>query len=216
MNRRSVSYALLVSVFVVAGLWSGDGYTQSKAEDAKAFVTQLGERTIGFLSDSSSPMEARENRLRELLREGFAVDRIGRFVLGKYRRTTTPEKVQEFVEVFEDYIVALYASQFTRYGGEKFEVQKVVNTSRAKDSMVVTKILPADGQEPLRVDFQVRNLGDAYKIMDVRIEGVSMVLAQRDEFSAYIAKNGGSVDALISALRKRIASFSKKTAQQSN
>ncbi|MCG8544351.1 MAG: ABC transporter substrate-binding protein [Alphaproteobacteria bacterium] len=216
MNRRTVSYGLLFSLFVLAGLWSGDGYAQSKAEGAKAFVIDLGERTINFLSDSSSPIEAREKRLRELLREGFAVDRIGRFVLGKYRRTAPPEKVEEFVDVFEDYIVALYASQFTRYGGEKFEVQKVVNTSRAKDSMVVTKILPADGQEPLRVDFQVRNLGDAYKIMDVRIEGVSMVLAQRDEFSAYIAKNGGSVDALISALRQRIASFSKKTAQHAN
>ena len=216
MTRRIVSYALLISVFVVAGLWSGSGYAQTKAEGAKAFVTQLGERTIGFLSDSSSSMEAREKKLRELLREGFAVDRIGRFVLGKYRRTATPEKVQEFVDVFEDYIVSLYASQFTRYGGEKFEVQKVVNSSRAKDSMVVTKILPTDGQEPLRVDFQVRNLGDAYKIMDVRIEGVSMVLAQRDEFTAFIAKNGGDVDSLISALRQRIANFSKKTAQQSN
>ena len=216
MKRWTILCALVISTFVATTLWGDIGHAQTKAEGAKAFVVELGERTIGFLTDPDRTMEAREQRLRELLREGFAVDRIGRFVLGKYRRTASPEKVEEFVDVFEDYIVAMYASQFTRYGGERFEVQKVVNTSRAKDSMVVTKILPGDGKEPLRVDFQVRSLGAEFKIMDVRIEGISMVLAQRDEFSAYIAKNGGTVDALISALRQRIANFSKKTAQQSN
>jgi phospholipid transport system substrate-binding protein len=57
----------------------------------------------------------------------------------------------------------------------------------------------------LRVDFQVRNTGNSFKILDVRVEGVSMVLAQRDEFTAYIAKNGGRVEALIDTLRQRTA-----------
>lgn len=216
MIRRQNSYAFICSIVVVAALWSSTGLTQTKIDGPKAFVTQLGERTISFLSEKNGSRESREHQLRELLREGFAVDRIGRFVLGKYRRTAQPEKVQEFVTVFEDYIVSLYASQFTRYGGETFEVLKVVNTSRAKDSMVVTKILPADGQEALRLDFQVRKVGTEFKIMDVRIEGVSMILAQRDEFSAYIGKNNGNVDALISALRQRTAGFSKKTVQRAN
>jgi ABC-type transporter MlaC component len=35
-----------------------------------------------------------------------------------------------------------------------------------------------------------------------------MVLAQRDEFTAYIAKNGGRVEALIDTLRQRTAGAS--------
>ena len=70
--------------------------------------------------------------------------------------------------------------------------------------MVVTKILPTDGREALRVDFQVRKLADSFKILDVRVEGVSMVLAQREEFTSYIGQNGGKVDALIAALRQRV------------
>lgn len=216
MIRRQNLYACICSIVLAAALWSSTGLAQTKIDGPKAFVTQLGERTISFLSEKNGSRESREQQLRELLREGFAVDRIGRFVLGKYRRTAQPAKVQEFVTVFEDYIVSLYASQFTRYGGETFEVLKVVNSSRAKDSMVVTKILPADGQEALRLDFQVRKVGNEFKIMDVRIEGVSMILAQRDEFSAYIRKNNGNVDALISALRQRTAGFSKKTVQRAN
>ena len=70
--------------------------------------------------------------------------------------------------------------------------------------MVTTKIFPGESTEPLRVNFQVRNIDGAFKILDVRVEGVSMVLAQRDEFTAYIAANGGQVEALIDALRQRI------------
>jgi phospholipid transport system substrate-binding protein len=71
--------------------------------------------------------------------------------------------------------------------------------------MVMTKINPTGGAEPMRVDFQVRSVSDSFKILDVRVEGVSMVLAQRDEFTSYIAQNGGRVESLIDALRQRTA-----------
>lgn len=78
--------------------------------------------------------------------------------------------------------------------------------------MVKTKIVPGSGGEALRVDFQVRKLGDEFKILDVRVEGVSMVLAQRDEFSSYIGNNGGKVESLIAALRKRLVGLTEPTA----
>lgn len=174
-----------------------------------AFVTRLGNKTIASLTDVSLSQSDRKNQFRDLLHEGFAVKAIGQFVLGKYRRTASPETVDEFIHVFEDYIVSLYAQQFSRYTGEKFVVDKVIATSRPSDSMVLTKIIPTGGTEPIRVAFQVRKTGDTFKILDVRVEGVSMVLAERDEFTSYIAKNGGSVSALIDTLRQRTAEPSR-------
>lgn len=178
--------------------------SQSAHDSPRAFVDDLGKRTISYLADKESPFESRKDRLRSLLREGFAVERIGRFVLGKYRRMSEPAAVDEFVDVFEDYIVNFYAAQFTRYSGETLAVKKVLKKPRARDSMVVTHILTADGRQPLRVDFQVRNVGEKFKIMDVRVEGISMVLAQRDEFTTYIGNNGGKIRTLTTALRKRL------------
>jgi phospholipid transport system substrate-binding protein len=170
-----------------------------------AFVSRLGEKTIAKLTDASLTPSVREDQFRELLREGFAVKTIGQFVLGKYRRSAPKQKVEEFIGVFEEYVVSLYAKQFKHYSGQKFLVEKVSETSRKSDSMVMTKIFPSGNSEPLRVNFQVRNFGDTFKILDVRVEGVSMVLAQRDEFTSYISTNGGKVEALIDALRKRMA-----------
>jgi phospholipid transport system substrate-binding protein len=202
-RRRLVAMTCLL---VAAILMPAQLSVARAADDGPgAFITRLGNKTIERLTDASAPPSVRENQFRELLREGFAVETIGQFVLGKYRRTAPQETVTEFVNVFEQYIVSLYAKQFGRYSGQIFAVEKVVDTSRAGDSMVMTRVNPTGGTEPIRVDFQVRNGGDGFKVLDVRVEGVSMVLAQRDEFTSYIAQNGGRVESLIDALRQRIA-----------
>ena len=69
--------------------------------------------------------------------------------------------------------------------------------------MVVTHINPETDPNPTKVVFQVRNSKDVYKILDVKIQGVSMIVTQRDEFTGFIRNNGGKVSALITALRKK-------------
>ncbi|MED5573508.1 MAG: ABC transporter substrate-binding protein [Pseudomonadota bacterium] len=172
-------------------------------DDSGAFVKALGDRAINLLTQSKVSDEQQETRFRLLLREGFAVDKIGRFVLGKYRRKATSEELDEFLKLFEDYIVSLYSSAFRNYSGETFAVSRVVKTRSARDTMVVTHINPETDPNPTKVVFQVRNSKDVYKILDVKIQGVSMIVTQRDEFTGFIRNNGGEVGALITALRKK-------------
>ena len=172
-------------------------------DDSGAFVKALGDRAINLLTQSQVSDEEQETRFRLLLREGFAVDKIGRFVLGKYRRKATSEELDEFLKLFEDYIVSLYSSAFRNYSGETFAVSRVVKTRSARDTMVVTHINPETDPNPTKVVFQVRNSKDVYKILDVKIQGVSMIVTQRDEFTGFIRNNGGKVGALITALRKK-------------
>lgn len=203
-SRRTTAVAAFQLAFIVC-IISQLSPVQAAEDDPGAFVSRLGEKTIAKLTDASLSPTVREDQFRDLLREGFAVKTIGQFVLGKYRRSASKETIDEFVGVFEEYVVSLYAKQFKHYSGQKFLVEKVAATSRATDSMVMTRIYPSGNSEPMRVNFQVRKFGDTFKILDVRVEGVSMVLAQRDEFTSYISSNGGKVEALIDALRKRMA-----------
>ena len=205
--RRRALFAFAFVLFA-ASVFGNSTSAKASDEGAGAFVDRLGNKTISYLSNASATQEWREDRLRELFREGFATDRIGRFVLGKYRRNASDTAVNEFVQVFEDYIVAFYAKQFQKFSGETFTVQKVIEAQANKvnkDSMVMAKLVPANANEPLRVTFQVRKVGDDFKILDIRVEGVSLVLAQRDEFTTYIGNNGGKVESLTSALRQRLS-----------
>ena len=184
-------------------LFSFSAQASATHTDPGAFVKALGDRAIELLTSGETGEEEQETRFRSLLREGFAVDKIGQFVLGKYRRKATSEELNEFLRLFEDYIVSLYSSAFRNYSGQTFVVSRVVQTSNQNDTMVVTLINPETDPNPTKVIFQVRNLGKVYKVLDIKIQGVSMILTQRDEFTGLIRNNGGKVSALIAALRKK-------------
>jgi len=195
---RLGSLSTLFSVLLLVSVQASPTYS-----DSGAFVKALGDRAIKLLTSTQISDEEQAMRFRTLLREGFAVAKIGRFVLGKYLRKATPEELNEFRKLYEDYIVSLYASAFRSYSGETFVVSRIVDTRKAHDTMVVTHINPKTNPNPTKIVFQVRNWKDAYKVLDIKIQGVSMILTQRDEFTGFIRNNGGKVGALIKALRKK-------------
>src|SRR5690348_12448271 len=59
---------------------------------------------------------------RELFHNDFDVPGIGRFVLGRYWHVATPQEQQEFLGLFQEYIVRAYSARLGEYGGEPFRV----------------------------------------------------------------------------------------------
>jgi phospholipid transport system substrate-binding protein len=54
------------------------------------------------------------------------------------------------------------------------------------------------------VSWRVHKGEDAYKIVDVDVEGVSMMLTQREEFASVIQRSGGTVSGLTQAIEQKI------------
>jgi phospholipid transport system substrate-binding protein len=79
--------------------------------------------------------------------------------------------------------------------------------------VVASQIVQPDGAPPVRVDWIVRKDGGGFRIADVSVEGVSMVLTQKQEFAAVIERSGGGgVTALNKAIQDKLSSTN--TAQQ--
>ncbi len=182
--------------------------------DAGVFVKNLGDHAIRVLTVKDITETERGVRFRNLLRSGFDVRRIGKFVLGHYARRVKKESIDEYHGLFEDLIVATYAARFAEYSGQQFVIKRVAKPKERSYSVVMSEIKPQDGGPSIRVDWIVHSDKDNYKIIDVRVEGVSMSVTQRDEFRAVIRNNGGKVDALLAILRKKTQSLKSK--QSSN
>jgi phospholipid transport system substrate-binding protein len=207
------AFVLLLAAYLPTSISSALASPQEPA----AFVNDLGQRAIKLLSDKTTTEENQRDKFRALLREGFATRAIGYFVIGKYRRSIPKAKVKEFVDTFENFIVELYSSQFRHYSGESFKVARVIKTSRPTDWIVVTNILRPTGEHIIKAEFQVRQRSQKpSKILDVKLSGISMILAQRDEFTAYISQNDGNIQALIDVLNSRIKKLKKKGLGGSN
>lgn len=176
---------------------------QASADDgAGDFVSSLGARAVSVLSDKeNSTFDQREANFRDILVEGFHITTISRFVLGRYWRQATDDQKDTYSKVFVDFIVRVYASRFDSYNGEKFVVLKVVEDDGG-DSIVRTQILRPSGGAPIGVDYRVRKFDGSYKVVDVTVEGISMLHTHRVEFASVINRKG--IDGLLTDLQARI------------
>ena len=196
MMRRSVAIGalFLTTLFFAAP-------RVAAAQDARAFVGTLGSQAIEVLGPNVAPAQ-RLARFRELFRNDFDIPGIGRFVLGRYWRLATPQEQQEFLGLFQEYIVRAYATRLSAYGGEPFRVTGA--RPSGEETVVASEIIRANGIK-IAVDWYLLNNGGRFKITDVYVGGVSMKVTERDEFASVIQRNGGQVSALLTQLRQKLA-----------
>lgn len=194
--------APLIALIIVVAPARADQHLTASSE----FIQSLADRAITTLTAEGQTSEMRREQFRGLFREGFAINGIARFVLGRYWRRATEADRTEYLALFEDVVVTTWADRFSGYSGEKFEVQQAVDTPSAHEServAIVRSIFFTDPTTQVRIDWRVASRGDVYKITDVMVEGISMANTQRDEFSSVIRNNSGEISALLDILRKK-------------
>ncbi len=195
--------ALFIAALVAAGLQPGPARADEFSDGAKKFIEILTTDAISMLTVENISKTERADRFRRLMNKNFAIKGIAKFVLGRQWRKATDAEKKEYLQLFEDLLVATYADRFAKYSGEKLMVNK--SEARGKgDALVHTVMIRVDGAKPLKVAWRVRGKNGIYKIVDIMVEGISMVVTQKSEFASFIQQNGGSIGALLSELRKRI------------
>ena len=100
-------------------------------------------------------------------------------------------------------MVATYARRLGNYAGE----QLVIEGGRAlgdRGALVRSRIIRPQG-EPLQVEWRVRRTAEGWKIIDVVLQGISMAVTHRSEFTAVIGGHGGRIDGLLKVLRDKTA-----------
>lgn len=171
----------------------------STAASAKDFIDQMGQSAIGFLGNNGLSQAQKEAEFKQLLQTSFDIKTIGRFALGSYWNSATPAQQSEYQQLFEQMIIRVYATRFNEYKGERLDVSS--SRPDGRDELVTTYIVPPSG-EKIQVDWRVREKNGSYKIVDVIIEGVSMAMTQRSDFSSVIQRGGGNIQVLINHLKK--------------
>ena len=197
MIRRALGIG---SVFLVLAMVAA-APRATAAEDPRAFINTLGTRAIEVLGPAV-PEQQRLARFRDLFHNDFDIPGIGQFVLGRYWRTASPQEQQEFLSLFQEYIVQAYSARLGQYGGAPF---RVTGSRQTGNETVVTSEILRPGGAPIQVDWFLIDQGGRNLITDVYVGGVSMKVTQRDEFASVIQRSGGQVGALLTQLRQKVA-----------
>lgn len=210
MINRLFCACLFLFVFT-ALTFTGKPAAAVDAEQAKTFVGGLADTAIHKLTEPELEDAILQARFRKLFRENFDLPTITRFVLGRYWGEATDAQKKEFQVVLEDYIVLANSGRFKGYQGEVFEVNDV-RQHGDKDAIVYTRIVRSSSENaPVRVDWRVRQPDGGFKIIDVAIEGLSMVLTHRNEFSAVIQRSPNGIDGLLETLRQKTEGVNRES-----
>lgn len=175
-------------------------------EAAARFIDALGSQVLGVLGSSNADLERREAKVRDLLAANIDLARIGRFALGRAWPEATPEQRDEYLRLFSEWVVRTYARRLGGYAGETFKIIRAEPMGK-QDAAVLTEIGRPSGP-PLTATWRVRHADDGYKILDVIVEGVSMIATQRAEFASLVGRQG--VDGLIESLRMQVSRFAAR------
>ena len=181
-----------VATLVAMPAWAADPAAQLIL-DTSADVVALMKSKTGL---------DRQAGFQQILATRFDLPYMGQMALGKYWDGTTPQQRARFIKATEAAEARAYAERFGQYGGQSVTVNKV--TPRANGVFEVdSQINQTNGGEPIKLRWEVQNRGAGLRITDVKVEGVSMVMTRRSDFSAYIQRNGGTAEALIQELEAR-------------
>ena len=186
-----------MAIGMSAGVALADG-----VDAAKGFIQKLGDEAVGTIAATQNDEDARLRQFRGLLNENFDVPGIGRFVLGRYWRIATPEQRDEYLKLFEESIIRTYARRFSDYSGETVSVDKARRDG--EDFILVDSLIQRPSGGPVAVTWRLLDQGGTFKIVDVVVEGVSMSVTQRSDFSSVIQSGGGNIEALLKVMRERL------------
>lgn len=173
---------------------------QAQLDQAEKFIQSVATKGIGFLSNPDLSQSGKIKHFKQLIRSDFDLKKIGRYALGRYWRTATPAQQQEYLIEFEKMVLNVYSERFKEYTDQQIAVDGSYN--KGKSIVVNSKIISKSGPE-IKLDWVVRPRGKGFKVIDVLVEGVSMAITQRSDFSSVIQRGGGKIDVLLDHLKKQ-------------
>jgi phospholipid transport system substrate-binding protein len=162
-------------------------------DSAKSFVEDLGRRAIESLTKPGASQSELESNFQSLLEEGFDVQAIGQFVMGRHWNRMSPDQKERFIPLFENRLKKSYANRFQEYRGVNFTVK---DARKESAYVVVSSTIQRPGGPLTPIDWYVKG----EKIHDVKVEGVRMSITIRDEYSALMQSNNGDIEKFLNVL----------------
>lgn len=193
----------IMAVFAVVLLNTGIVKADVNAQGAENFVKNVTKEGIEQIINAKIPAAEKSARFKKLFNNALDLDFIGKYVLGRYWKTATPQQRTDFINTYRELNTQVWSERFDEFKGKNFEF-KGTSPSNSANQVFVNTIVPMDQGEPATVVWRVKQTGDNYKIIDIVIEKVSLTMANRNEYTAFIKNNGGNVNALISNLKSKL------------
>lgn len=123
-----------------------------------------------------------------------------RLAVGRPWSTATPQQQARIVSEFRTMLIRIYSQSIDTYRGQTMHVQPVRMSPNDTEAMVRNQYI-SPGKQPVPVDYHMRKTPSGWKIYDIVVGGVSLVITYRGEFSQITRESG--IDGLVKRLAEK-------------
>ncbi|MBI9084778.1 MAG: ABC transporter substrate-binding protein [Desulfobacterales bacterium] len=194
--KKIVCLALMIGVLVPVAAWG------ATPMDALRGPIESG---IALLRDpqyaDQSKKDEQRHRMWEIVRQAFDFRLIAARALGRNWQQFSPAQKEAFTEAFAALLGNTYIGKIQgEFSDEKVEFlqEEMVSDNKA---VIKTRILRKNAEIP--VDYNMLWRDDQWRIYDVKVEGIGLVLNYRKQFKSFLSKETGTPDSLIETLREK-------------
>ncbi len=207
------SWIAVGSILCFIGLTANPTYSADKASqqdivEASVQISALAEDTLALMQQSNDLQEIYIQNVEHILNKYFDVEIIAKLLLGRYRRKVTKEQLHRFNKVVHQYMVHAYGQRLHEFQASGLTVTSV--TAGARKTITANLLLQRKEAKPIHLTLRLRKTkkSNQWKVFDLAIAGLSMIITQRDDFTNFIKQNKNNIDALITRLEEQVTATS--------
>lgn len=195
---------VILFLAVLQPVSAGNAYA-ANAEEARQFVDAVGKKVVTIVNSGAAD---KQSQLTQMFTENVDMDWMGKFVLGAAWNQATEDQRNRYLQAYRQYLLARYTANFADYAGSQYTITGAKPFSEGQFIVSMSVNAPKAEDTEVQAGYRVRTAENGqFKIIDIIIEGVSLLTTERSEFTSVVQKQ--SVDKLIEQLQSKASNVGK-------
>lgn len=196
----------LLNVFLCLFCFSSQALA-SETATAEQFAKNLADNIITNVVRPKISLQQKQEKFQSVFMSAINVKKNARFTLGRYAKKASDEQLQAYTDALADNIVYTWTTRFNEYAGDALNSEAISFASARKsengDFYITSKIKLPNAESDVEMIWRISDKNGEMKLADLIVEGVSMLMSYRNEYTAVLQQNGGDIDALTQMLKKK-------------
>jgi phospholipid transport system substrate-binding protein len=167
-------------------------------------VKETAEGVISHIESNRSLLETNPEKIYDMVNElvipRFDFISMSKWVLGKHWKTASETQRSEFITQFKALLVRTYARALLEYSGQNIKYYPVEQNPQSNLAVVKTELTSSSSAQ-LPILYRMHQKNEEWKVVDIAVDGVSLVTTYRGSFATQIKKNG--FESLLNELSKK-------------
>jgi len=196
-------YLIIITSLFMA-LAFGPAWAQAAGSDsARQYVDSVGQQVLTILNDQAEET-SKQQSLRQLFTQNVDMDWMARFVLGPAWNQANADQKNRYLSAYKNYLLSRYTQNFSDYAGSQYTVTGVKAEQDGQYTVGMKVNSPNAEEKETMAGYRLLTENGQFRIIDIIVEGVSLITTQRSEFSSVVQTSG--MDGLIQQLQNKTKS----------